>query len=178
MANLVPVKGHLDFIEMARTLLDAGTRAEFCIVGDDIHQAGYRELLERRVRELGLDDIVTFVGFRRDVPAVLRELTVLVCSSHVEPFGRSIIEAMAAGVPVVATRVGGIPEIIEDRDSGLLVPPRDPAALASAVTRLLDDPELRRRLTASARRRVESSFSAAAQVDRILGLYRGLSPLS
>lgn len=172
VANLVPVKGHLDFLAMASRLRRDNVRAQFWIIGDDIHGTGYRAVLEDKVRQLHLDEDVTFVGFRDDVPQLLQQLTVLVCSSHVEPFGRCVIEAMAAGVAVVATRVGGLPEIVEDNTTGLLVPPRQPDALAAAVARLLREPDVRRELTVAARERVVSRFGADEHVERVLALYR------
>jgi glycosyltransferase involved in cell wall biosynthesis len=169
VANLLPVKGHGDFLEMAKILQDRGAGAEFRIIGKDHRETGYGEELQRRARELGLEDVVEFLGFRDDVPQALHELDVVVCPSHEEPFGRSIIEAMACARPVVAARVGGIPEIIEDETHGFLVPKHSPRELADAVQRLLTSSELR-----AARLHVCERFSNESHVRRIYDIYRML----
>lgn len=174
LANLVPVKGHEDFLEMARILEQQGVPATYQIIGDDALRSGYADHLKHRARELGLEGRVEFLGFRNDVPRLLRELDVVVCPSHEEPFGRSVIEAMACAKPVVATNVGGIPEIIENDVSGFLVPARSPQDLAATVQRLLELPELRRRIGHDARKRVEKSFSNEEHVRRIHEIYQRL----
>jgi len=174
LANLLPVKGHEDFLEMAKILLERGVPAKFCIIGEDHRKTGYAERLHERVVELGLEERVEFLGFRDDVPQLLQGLDVVVCASHEEPFGRSVIEAMACSRPVVATRVGGIPEIIEHEACGFLVPSRSPLELADAVQRLLELPELRRELGNAGRKRVEESFSNETHVRRVYGIYQML----
>ncbi len=114
---------------------------------------------------------MTFTGFRLDVPELLSEVAVSVLPSLSEGLSNSVLESMAAGVPVVATRVGGTPEAIEDGVSGFLVPPRDPAALAEAIAALLERPELARRLGEAARSRVESNFSLARMTEETQKLY-------
>ena len=133
LANLIPLKGHEDFLEMAAELTRRNVDAEYWIVGEDIHNTGYRKVLDDRTAELGLVDRIRFLGFRSDVPAILNELDIVVCTSHYEPFGRCVVEAMACGRPVVATNVGGIPEIIEDQVTGVLVPPMAPNMVNAAV---------------------------------------------
>ena len=115
------------------------------------------------------------VGFPGHVPAhdALARLRVFVLSSYMENAPLALLEAMAAGVPVVATRVGGVPELVPE-GTGLLVAPGDPAALAAAIGRLLDDPALARAQAAAARRHVVAGGGAAAMVDRTLALYKGL----
>jgi glycosyltransferase involved in cell wall biosynthesis len=108
------------------------------------------------------------------VPDVLAAVNVSVLPSLSEGLSNSILESMAAGVPVVATAVGGTPELVEDGVTGYLVPPRDAAALAAAITRLLDDPTLARRLGEAGRRRVVERFSLAAMVGATERLYLGL----
>lgn len=175
LANLIPVKGHEDFLRMARVLVEQGYEdVEFRIIGKEIHGTDYGDVLRQRSRELGLDHVVDFAGYRDDVPAALNELDVLVCASHVEPFGRSLIEAMSCALPVVATRVGGIPEVVEHGVTGTLVPPQSPGALAGAVAALLDDEALRTAMGAAGRKRAHSLFGVDVHVDRILEIYRSL----
>ena len=107
-----------------------------------------------------------------DVLALYAGADVVVSPSVIpDAFSRVVLEAMAAGRAVVATAVGGTPELIEDGESGLLVPRHDPAALAAAIERLLDDPALAARLGAAARRRVQTRFAPEASVERLLALY-------
>lgn len=168
VAYLVPIKGHEDFLAMAADLVRRGIDAEFPIVGTE-GEPGWEAQLRLRACELGIEDRIEFLGYRSDVPNVLNELDVLVCSSHVEPFGRCLVEAMACEVPVVATRVGGIPEAVGE--AGLLVPPHSPEHLADAVERLLSDGELRRRMKHEGRARVVDRFGPNALVDHCRTLY-------
>jgi len=171
VANLLPVKGHLDFLSMVAELTARGVEAEYLIIGDDIHQTGYKAVLENRVRELGLSTRVRFLGHRRNVRDILQQLDIVVCTSHIEPFGMCVLEALACARPVVATRVGGIPEIVEDGLNGFLVPPHAPAQLANAVERLLRDSDLRREFGRSGRLRAERHFNQNVYVEKILTVY-------
>jgi L-malate glycosyltransferase len=114
---------------------------------------------------------VRFLGAVPRAARLLPHFDVFVLSSVWEGMSNGLLEAMAAGRPVVATRVGGNPEVIVDGESGLLVPPRDPQALADAVLRLLRDPELARRMGAAASRRVEAEFTLPRMVHRLECLY-------
>jgi glycosyltransferase involved in cell wall biosynthesis len=133
-----------------------------------------RERLEAEVRRLGLEGTVRLLGIRRDVPALLDALDVAVLSSDYEGSPLSVMEYMAAGLPVVSTRVGGVPELVEDGREGLLVPPRDPAALADAIRRLLRDQAEAERLGANGRVRQRREFSLDAMVRRVEELYEEL----
>ncbi len=172
VANLIPVKGHADFLDMASLLTGRGVEAEYWIIGDDIHGLGHRAELERRAADLGIAGRVRFLGHRSDVSELLRQLDAAVVASHVEPFGICTAEAMATGLPVVGTRVGGIREVIVDGETGFFVSPGEPAELAERVGALLADPELRRRMGRAGRRRVEERFSHEVYAARILALYR------
>ncbi len=172
VGNLIPIKGHEEFLLMARQLTDQAFDGEYWIVGEDIHGTGYRERLTARARARGIDARVRFLGHRSDVPDLLRQLDVLVCASHVEPFGINVIEGMACELPVVGTRVGGIPEIIEEGVTGSLVPPADAARLAEAVAALLRDPARRRQMGEAGRRRVQRLFSVETYTAEVLALYR------
>jgi glycosyltransferase involved in cell wall biosynthesis len=171
LANLMPVKGHGYFLEMARMLLKENKSLEFWIIGSDIHRTGYEEELREQAKQLRIAEHVVFWGHRDDVPNLLGQLQVLVCASDMETFGRSLIEAMGCELPVVATRVGGIPEVVEEGETGVLVPAANPGAMASAVERLLHDDALRDRMGRAGRARAARLFSVEGHVERILAVY-------
>jgi glycosyltransferase involved in cell wall biosynthesis len=133
-----------------------------------------REALERYARERGLDGTVAFIGLRRDVADLLASADVAVNSSDFEGSPLSVIEYLAAGKAVVATRVGGVPDIVEDGVHGLLVERRDPVALANALARLLRDPALRAEMGARGRARQQREFTLEAMIGRIEELYEEL----
>jgi glycosyltransferase involved in cell wall biosynthesis len=157
----------------ALTLLD-GIAYETMIVGDGPE----RGALEATAARFGLSEHVTFAGTRDDVDALLANASCFVLSTTSEGLPISILEAMAAGLPVVASGVGGVPELVEDGVTGLIVPARHPAALAEALRRLLTDGELRARLGAAGRRRAEESFSLEAFRQAHLDLYAELAARS
>jgi glycosyltransferase involved in cell wall biosynthesis len=161
--NLIPRKGIEPLIRAAAQVLPRHPSARFVVLGR-VPIGTRRPMLpayEALVSELGLGARFQFHGFTPDVRPALVDFDVLTLPSLQEPFGRSIIEAMALGAPVVATRVGGVPEIITDGEHGLLVPPDDPRALADAIDRLLGDAALRGRLGAAGRERVRERFDVA-----------------
>jgi glycosyltransferase involved in cell wall biosynthesis len=158
-----------DFVTLARALraLPAeGWRAE--IVGDGPD----RPDVERELREGRLTGAVALVGERTDVPRRLAHADVFVLSSRSECMPISVLEAMAAGLPVVASAVGGIPEMVLDGETGILVAPGDDGALGAALGRLAADPDLRRRMGAAGRRRVEERFDLPGFRDAHLALYQ------
>ena len=171
VANLIPIKGHMDFLEMAKLLTDRNVEAEYWIIGEDVQRSGFGVQLEARCTELGLRERVKFFGHRSDVPDLLRLLDVVVCASHVEPFGLCLIEAMACEVPVVGTRVGGIPEVIDADVTGYLVAPQAPKELADKVELLLGDPSLRKHMGKEGRNRVQVLFSPDEHVKRMIEVY-------
>jgi glycosyltransferase involved in cell wall biosynthesis len=124
--------------------------------------------------ELGVADRAIFTGWREDARELMATWDVFVLPSRREGFGISIVEAMLAGLPVVATSVGGVPEVVVDGENAILVPPDDPGALAVAIRRLLDDPQLRRRLGQSGRRRALERFSPQTMATAFLALYARL----
>jgi glycosyltransferase involved in cell wall biosynthesis len=131
--------------------------------------------LDRQVRDLGVDDIVFFLGFREDVPRILASLDLFVLSSHLEGLGSSLLDAMASRLPVVATETGGIPEVVVNLKTGLLVPPRDPAALAQAVLTLYRDRGLAARLAGRGFEVVHQKFSAEGMAWKIIDLYEKIA---
>ncbi len=134
-----------------------------------------RDRLEALAAELGLKGRIVFAGMRRDVARVLPAVDLFVCPSLYEGFGIAIVEAMAAGRPVVASRVGGIPELVVDRETGLLVPPGDAAALAEALAALLTSPDRARQMGQRGRERAGKMFSIQTAVERHQQLYDSLS---
>jgi glycosyltransferase involved in cell wall biosynthesis len=174
IGNVRPVKGHEDFLLMAGQLGLRGIDAEYWIIGDCECDRSYYERLTRLVQSLGLGCRVKFCGFRADVANVLQQLDILVCSSHYETFGRCLIEAMACELAVVATRVGGIPEVVQHGETGLLVPPESPGALADAVEELLRNPRRRKEFGLAGRRRVEALFTTESHALQLLGVYKSL----
>ena len=153
----------------AMAALEPGT-ARLAIAGDGPD----RQTLEQEIAKHHLGETVELLGTRRDVDQLLAAADIFVLSSDSEGLPMSVLEAMAAGLPVVASAVGGIPELVSDEQTGLLVPPRDSRALAAAIRAIAGDPQLRDRLGAAARRRAETEFSLETCRRRHLDLYRDL----
>jgi glycosyltransferase involved in cell wall biosynthesis len=171
VANVRGSKGHRYFLEAARTVLAARPEARFLVVGDGVGLDDVR----RRVRELGLERAVILTGFRRDIPEVMAALDVLVLPSvKSEATSQVIPQALAVGTPVVATAVGGIPEIVHDGENGLLAPPADAAALAGAILSLLADPERARAMARAGQSLVRGRYTVDAMMERTTAVYREL----
>ena len=170
VSRLNPLKGIEYFLESAALLAARFEDVFFPIVGDGIDPV-YTAALKDHAARLGLARRVLFAGFRLDIGSILPEVLISVMPSLSEGLSNVLLESMAAGVPVVATRVGGNPEVVEEGVTGLLVPPRDPAALADAVGTLLGNPGLATRFGASGRRRVEVHFSLDRMVQDTQSLY-------
>jgi glycosyltransferase involved in cell wall biosynthesis len=167
VANFHAYKGHAELMAVAQRLADEGAAITLTFVGDGEQRAE----LERRAAQHHLP--VRFLGQRTDVDAVLREVDILVHPSRSEGLSNSILEAMAAGRPVVATDAGGTREAVGD--AGLIVPVGDADALEAALRRLIDDPDERVRVGAQARRRARDLFSVDVMVDRYVDLYGRLA---
>jgi glycosyltransferase involved in cell wall biosynthesis len=142
--------------------------------GTDAREPQEAERLTRLAKEKGADRTVRFLGVRYDIQDLLSALNVAVITSDYEGSPLSVMEYMEAGLPVVATRVGGVPDIVVDGETGFLVPPRDPAAVAEALSRLLEEPELARAMGEAGRKRRRTEFDLAATVRRIEELYEEL----
>jgi len=134
-----------------------------------------RQRLEQAAEGLGIKDKVIFTGFRSDVPEVIAALNFLVLSSHSEGLGLIVMEAMAMQKPVLATRVGGIPEVVTSGRDGLLVPSGDPEALAQGIRTLAGDRELASQLAAAARQTIEAKFSAEKMGAETAALYQEMT---
>ncbi len=167
VARLVPIKGLQHLVAAAPELFRRAPGARILLVGD----GEMRPALEAQARALGLSDRIVFAGFREDIPSVIAAMDVLVLPSLNEGMGRVLVMAMALGKPIVATRVGGVPELLGDGEAGLLVPPGDPAALAEAVGTLLRDPTRAQALGEAGRRRVHR-YSVETMLDSLARLYR------
>jgi glycosyltransferase involved in cell wall biosynthesis len=175
VSRLHRLKGIEHFLEATAILRARFPEARFLIVGEtNPQERDYQRELFALSARLGLADRVVFTGLRTDVPDLLAGTSVSVMPSLNEALSNVLLESMAAGVPVVATRVGGTPEVIEDGVNGLLVPPADPMALANAIGTLLADPSLASRLGRAGRRHVDERFSMARMVSATERLYQSL----
>jgi glycosyltransferase involved in cell wall biosynthesis len=172
--QIIERKGVADILRAWQTLVEraphAVSEADLIIVGDDVAGEGaYRREMESLAHQLGSP--ARFVGFQKNVDAWLAAADFVLVPSHAEPLGNATLEAMAAARAVIGTNVGGIPEMIVDGETGLLVAPRDSDALAAAMRRLLDDPARCESLGQHARRRCEEIFSLEAHTEAVLREY-------
>ena len=173
--QIAEVKGIWDFVEAARILAVRGSEPFFAILGDDLkHGGSTRRAMEERVAALGLTERFKFLGFRTDAPDKAQAFDMVAVPSHVEPLGNATLEAMSAGVPVIGTRVGGIPEMVVDGQTGVLVPPSSPMELAAAIERLVHDAPLRALMSAAARRRATEQFGLGVHRRRLEAHYDAL----
>ena len=167
VGRLVPEKAHVDFIEAIEILRQEQEEIKGLIVGEGTLLGA----LQKRVKVAGLEHHVLFTGFRSDLPALYQAMDIFVMTSLREGFPLTILEAMAAGVPVIATAVGGVKECIEDGEDGLLIPPGDSTALAGAISRVLKDPSFAEFMIRNAKRKVQSHFSVERMVKEHESLY-------
>lgn len=172
VAAMRPEKAHDCLLAAAESLVATHSTLKFLVVGDGPR----RPMIENMCRRLGLDNRVTFLGIRSDVARLLHVADVLVLPSHpvVETLPMCVLEAMAAGVPVVASRVGSIPDVIESGRNGLLIKPADSVQLAEAIARVIDDREMAQKLTSNAREVVEQRYSVDTMVARYAALFESL----
>ena len=167
VGRLVPEKAHVDFIEAIQFLKEEGQAVKGLIVGE----GHLLEALRARVQEARLEDRILFAGYQSDVKDFYRAMDVLVMCSLREGFPLTVLEAMAAGVPVVATRVGGIPECIEDGVDGCLASPGDSVALAEAVSKILTDTRFKEAIVAQAKAKVRAKFNVEKMVREHESIY-------
>jgi glycosyltransferase involved in cell wall biosynthesis len=173
IAALAPHKSQVDLVRAASIVKDRVPEAKFLIVGE----GKLRGRLEKLIRELGLEGTVILTGFREDPLEILSTFTCFVLSSYLEGLGSSLLDAHAMRIPVVATDTGGIPDIVEDGKTGLLVPPRDPEALAGAILRLLADDRLRENIAKSAFTQ-SRGYDYRSMVYKTITAYRQLTGAS
>jgi len=167
VARLAPEKGHIFCLEAFKMVVDRFPKAKLLIVGDGI----LRPDIEAKIRESGLIGSVIMAGHRDDVPEILASLDISLHTSIWEGAPRAVVEAMLMGKPIVATRVGGIPELIEDGVTGILIPSNDKERLLKAVTTLINDRALAGKIGESARRNAKERFALAPMVESITKLY-------
>jgi len=173
-AQLIPRKGHRFLIDALSRLINEFPELRLLLLGKGPEEGRIREQVSR----LGLEDCVIFAGFRNDLPRILPCLEILVHPSLKEGLGIALLQASSAGIPVVASKAGGMPEAVGDNESGLLVPPGDSNALKAAVKRLLSEPETARRLGDAGRARMAAEFSIDVMVDGNYRIYKEfLEPL-
>lgn len=170
VAHLTPVKNHECFLLAGRKILNTYPETKFLIVGD----GPLRSKLETVSKHLGLSDSVTFTGQRRDVPELMAMLNVFTLCSLSEGMPNAVLEAMAAGKPVVVTNVGGCPEIVEEAKTGFIVPSNDPSAFAEKIMTLLANKELANRMGQTGRKRVEANFTVHKMTRSYEELYENL----
>lgn len=170
VGRLSPQKGLIYLLQSAPQIVAEVSDVHFLIVGD----GPLRDQLKSRVEALGIAEAVTFLGVREDVGALMQAADVFVLPSIKEPFGIVLLEALSLGRPVVASAVGGIPEIVTDDETGLLVPPRDPAALGAAILRLLNNPAEATQLGEQGRDVVRQKFPPTEMARRTANVYRSV----
>ncbi|MCG2726257.1 MAG: glycosyltransferase [Elusimicrobia bacterium] len=161
-------KAHQYLLYAAKKVVKAAPDAVFLIIGD----GEKRKYLENLKNELKLDDNVIFIGDRKDIPEILAGIDVFVLSSISEGFGRSVAEAMSCEKPVVATRVGGLCEVVDDGITGILVPPKDPLSLAEAIVELLKNKRKAKDMGIEGRKRVERIFDIEKSVRKTENFYK------
>jgi len=173
IGRITPIKGHVYFIRAISKVVRLLPNIKVYIIGDaPPSKPKYRQELEILVRRLSLSKYVHFLGQRHDIPQQLKKLDLLVMPSvGEEAFGRAIIEAQAIGVPVIATRVGGIVDIIKDGENGILVPPRDWSSLSDAIIGILKNGEFKDRLSKMGRANVEKNFSLSQMYEKTIKVY-------
>jgi glycosyltransferase involved in cell wall biosynthesis len=171
VSNFYAYKGHADLAEAIARVVPSFPEAVFLLIGRD---SGTLEATRTLLRERGVEDAVRFLGSRPDVADLLRAADLFLHPSLEEGFSNAILEAMAAGLPVVACDVGGNPEAVADGVTGRLVPPRNPEALAAAITELLSDPDRREAMGEAGRRRATETFSLERMVAEMESMYESL----
>lgn len=170
VGNLTPDKAHRDLLEAVAHLGPARQGLHLVLMGE----GGLRAEITMQAAQLGLASQVHLLGLRQDVPSILAGLDLLVQASLREGMPNAVLEGMAAGLPIVATNVGGTAEALADGACGVLLPPGDPAALGSALRDLLADPGRAAQLAAAARRRVEERYSLSRMIEETQALYNRL----
>jgi glycosyltransferase involved in cell wall biosynthesis len=172
VGTLTPLKGYEDFLRAAAQVRDVAPEAFFVISGVDSSPGqAYQSALERLIGELDLGDQVRLINWMDDITELFCALNIFVSASHTESFGLAIVEAMAAGAAIVATETEGAREIIQDGETGRLVPIGDAEQMAQAIVSLINDRETRQQMADAARTSAKETFSLARMVDETELLY-------
>jgi len=172
IGNFQKIKGHEDFLIMAKVLLQDSDNMIFSIAGTDIEKHGREKELKKMANELSIKRNVIFEGYIENISEYIKSLDILVSTSHSEPFGRTLIEGMACGIPVVSTNVGGIPEIVQNEKTGILVPPKSPKIMADAICALVANKEKLIEMGVRGRKRVMAKFSNKNHVKKVFEVYK------
>lgn len=174
IGRITPLKGHLYFIKAMAKVSRSVPRIKIWIVGDSpVSKQAYKEQVQVLVKRLGLSHCTEFLGTQRDIPGILSNLDLLVLATTThEAFGRVIVEAQASGVPVVATKVGGVVDIIDDGVTGLLVHPSDPVSMAEAALKIFKDKQLAVTLAENAYKKVKEKYNVELMVKNTLDVYQ------
>jgi glycosyltransferase involved in cell wall biosynthesis len=170
LANLREMKGHADVIEALPAILEKFPTAVFLFAGRDDSHGAIEELARRR----GVAHAIRFLGYVEDTPSVLAASDIFLLPSHWEGLPASVLEAMHAGLPIVTTHVGGIPELVRHEKEALLIEPRNATMLAESLCRLASDRDLARRLAAAAQAHAQQDFSIEAMVRKTEAIYEAL----
>jgi len=168
VAHFADHKGHRYLIDAAGKIVRERPDVQFLLIGEGKLKNG----IENQVKKLGIRKNVIFTGFQKDVPRLLAAMDLVVLSSYLEGLGTSLLDAMAMAKPVVGTRVGGIPEMIEEGENGMLVPPRDSGALSMAIIKMLDNKDKLKKMGRAGRKKVLNEFSAQAMVNKTEKVYQ------
>jgi glycosyltransferase involved in cell wall biosynthesis len=171
VAALVGHKDHATLIAAMPQVLRDLPELRLIIAGE----GELRAPIEAQIAELGVGHAVTLLGYRKDVPRILRSIDVFVLSSKLEGLGTSVLDAMACKLPVVATAGGGIPEMVTHEETGLLSPPQDPQSLAQSIVRIFRDPGLAQRLANNAHQRLHDRFTVDRMVEGNLEVYKSMT---
>lgn len=168
VGHMADHKGQRYLIEAAPEIFKVYPDAVILMIGE----GELRSYLERLAERLEVKSRIIFMGFRTDIPSLLRSMDIFVYPSHLEGLGTSLLDAMAAEVPIVATIAGGIPEVVSDGVNGILVPPRNPQTLAKAVLTILQNNDLAKKLSKAGRETVEKRFTVEKMVEGTLEVYQ------
>lgn len=172
VGQIVPRKGLVTLLKAMPQVLARHTNVRLLIVGcAPSGEEAYESECRILVKQLQIENHVEFLGFKRDVDRWMRTFDLFVLPTRSEPFGKVIIEAMTAGCPVIASRVGGIPEIIQDEKHGTLIPPDDPGSLATAILEYLDNPDRRESVSKAGCQHVRENFSIEAMITKLESVY-------
>ncbi len=171
VGQLISMKGHKYLIEAAKIVLEKIKNVKFIITGSSQGNNSYEMELKNMVKNYSLEDKIIFTGYQKDIKNIIALIDIFVFSAFGEGFGRVLIEAMALQKPIVAANSGGIPEIVVDGKTGLLVPEKDPQSIASAVIMLINEKDTRDRMGRAGRKRVEERFAIERHTRDVENLY-------
>ncbi len=176
IGQIINWKGQKEFIQAAAQIVKTFPEAKLLVIGEALFRKKetipYKNELIKLVAELGLAEKVIFTGFREDIPGIISTLDIVVLASWKEPLGLAQLEAMAMGKPVVATNAGGTREVVEDGVTGILIPPKNPRAIADAVIGLVKKSDALRDMGKAGHKRVEQNYSLDIHVEKVEHLYK------